>query len=235
MMDEKEFDGLRDADLLAHIDGELSPGLTERISGSDDLRARASQLARQEEGLRRALFRHNCPNSMILSEYAAGLLADKRRIEKHLRSCPYCTAEVAETRRFLAESAEDIRHDLLTRTRILIAGLLPEPPGGALIPGVLGAVRGSAGAPLTYEAEEFQVSLEVQDDPAKKGQRQIVGLVLGPVVGDWQAYAWLDNAPAANSEIDPIGNFRLSGLTPGNYQLSLSGEGLALEIHDLSV
>jgi anti-sigma factor RsiW len=234
-MDDKDFDRLQDADLLAYLDGELSPELTDRINRSPHLRERAAQLAQMENHLQRTFFRSNCPDTMALSEYAAGMAADRTRIERHLRFCPYCTAEVAEARRFLAESAADIRHDLLTRTRILIASLLPEPPGGMLIPGVLGAVRGSAAAPLTYEVEEFQVSLEVQDDPAMQGRRQVVGLVLGPVAGDWQAYAWLGDTLAADSEIDAIGNFTLSGLAPGEYQLSLSGEGLALEIHDLSV
>ncbi len=232
-MDERDFDSLQDADLLAYLDGELSPEATERINQSAELRERAAQLRHMEEEARSKLFRSNCPDTMALSEYAAGIAADRTRIERHLRFCPYCTAEVAETRRFLAESAGDVRHDLLTRTRILIAGLLPEPPGGALIPGVLGAVRGAGSAPLTYEAEEFQISLEVQDDPAMRGRRQIVGLVLGPVAGDWQAYAWSDETLAASAAIDLFGNFTLAGLSPGEYQLSLSGEGLALEIHEL--
>src|SRR5215471_5985752 len=51
------------------------------------------------------LYRRQCPDGTQLSLYCAGLLPmnEQIRIASHLLACPLCTAEAAETRRFLAE------------------------------------------------------------------------------------------------------------------------------------
>lgn len=55
------------------------------------------------------LYRRQCPSGMTLSSYCTDLLPDveMRAVERHLRECPLCAAEVEDTRRFLA-ATEDI-------------------------------------------------------------------------------------------------------------------------------
>ena len=50
------------------------------------------------------LYRRQCPSSSVLSDYCAGLGTETRgaEIKAHLRECPLCAQEVADTRRFLS-------------------------------------------------------------------------------------------------------------------------------------
>lgn len=235
-MHDGEFDGINDAQLMAHNDGESPPELARRISESLELAERAARIARLDDHLRDTLYRFNCPDTLLLNEFAAGILSESRAIAAHLRICPYCTAEVAQARQFLAESSADVSHDLLTRTRILIARLLPDIWANPMSASpALAGIRGSEGGTLTYEVEDYQVSLEVQEDPDSPSRRQLVGLVLGPAISYWQVHLWLDDRHVASVVSDETGGFVIPSLEPNRYLLSLAGEGVAVQIPDLIV
>jgi hypothetical protein len=53
-----------------------------------------------------SLYRKECPESMVLSAYAANMLPREEQvpIQLHLRVCPLCTAEVDEVRHFFTET-----------------------------------------------------------------------------------------------------------------------------------
>ncbi len=53
-----------------------------------------------------ALYRKECPESMVLSAYAANMLPcdEQVPIQLHLRVCPLCTAEVDEVRHFFSDT-----------------------------------------------------------------------------------------------------------------------------------
>ncbi len=55
------------------------------------------------------VYRRLCPSGMQLSMYCEGFLLpdDVRSIEVHLRECPLCAAEVADTRRFMEIASLD--------------------------------------------------------------------------------------------------------------------------------
>ena len=123
-MDNKEF--IRDAHLLAYLDGELDPETAAQIEASPELQARVQSLARFEARLKRGLFRLDCPDGLQLTEYAAGRLpiGQHETINRHLHSCPHCSAELITIRDFLNETKEDLEPSLVTRIRVLVARLL---------------------------------------------------------------------------------------------------------------
>ncbi len=53
-----------------------------------------------------ALYRKECPESMMLSAYAANMLPrdEQSPIQLHLNVCPLCTAEVDEVRRLFTDT-----------------------------------------------------------------------------------------------------------------------------------
>jgi hypothetical protein len=58
-----------------------------------------------EASLRVALYRQDCPETIALSEYQLGLLAEAEavRLKTHIDRCPYCQAELSRLAEFLTE------------------------------------------------------------------------------------------------------------------------------------
>jgi len=60
-----------------------------------------------EAGLQAALYRRDCPETIELSEYQLGLLAEAKvaSLKTHINRCPHCQAELDRLAEFLAEEA----------------------------------------------------------------------------------------------------------------------------------
>jgi hypothetical protein len=221
---------ISDRDLLAFLDDEVDAGLRAAIEASPAALARAAQLAREQHRLTRHLFRTTCPDSTVLGEYVLEMVegSDRAVIGTHLESCPHCRAEVAQLTAFLAVPREEPA--LIERLREVVARLLDD--GSAP---VLAGVRGQDSGPRLYEAEEAQIALEVQDD-SDTGRRAILGLILGPETGGWEARLQLaEEAPVAKTPVDEVGNFAFHDLAPGTYVLLLRGPDVQIRIEDFAV
>jgi hypothetical protein len=78
---------------------------------SDELRRQLEALTNLDENsmdtaLRTLLYRQDCPDTMVLGDYALGLLAAEAQAQtlQHLEMCPHCRAELA---RFADSVAQD--------------------------------------------------------------------------------------------------------------------------------
>lgn len=60
-------------------------------------------LARLDQALSAALFRHDCPDSMQIGRYQLGLLGrqEAQATQRHLQRCSYCRAEIIDFEGFL--------------------------------------------------------------------------------------------------------------------------------------
>jgi hypothetical protein len=91
--------------------------------------------------------------------------------------------------------------------------------------------------PLTYDAEEFLVTLEFWPEPGAP-TRQIVGLVAGPddFVGGQVEVGGEDGA-LLSAPIDELGSFAISGVTLGAHSLlvRLPSSGAQVEISAFNV
>ena len=195
-------------------------------------------MAHIDDSLMAALYRITCPDSATLGNFHLNLLPQQETatISAHMAICPHCTEEINQLKQFLAETAASIEPTAVERIKVWIAKRLPSSDHGR---GPLGtpafALRGNDTGPLMYEAGDAQLSLEVQDDPERPGRKSILGLILGIDTVGVMANLWREGNVKTAVAIDELGNFSLSGLEPGKYELILSGKEVEIHVQDLSI
>jgi hypothetical protein len=198
-------------------------------------------MANIDEKIIEIVYRITCPNSIELGEYHSGILptAQRRHISQHLAECPHCRQELVQLHNFMSEVGADLDYSLVERLKIWAAKKLPSPEGPSWEGGKLGApafaLRGDDQGPLMYEAEEAQLTLEIQDDPQQPGQKSVIGLVLGVDPTAWQAHLWQNEKLLDAAPVDELGNFMLNNLPPGGYKLILMGPGAEIHVPDLVI
>lgn len=182
------------------------------------------------------LYRLDCPDSLTLGEYQLGELPaeDAGQILAHVRICPNCTRELNALQQFLVDVQPAAGGSLVERARIWIAQRLPR-AGETAVGQPAFAVRGDDAGPLMYEAGEVQLTLEVRDDPDGPGLKSILGLLFGAEPIELTALLWQDGRPAAETAVNDLGNFVFHSLSPGVYDLILTGADLAIHVQDLTI
>jgi anti-sigma factor RsiW len=218
---------LEDADLLMIVDGAAPRSVLDHVARCAACAARAASLAQQQMALRARLNRAACPPSHELGDYRLGLLAAPAasRIIAHLAACPRCSAELAELDVFLAATAASLEPGALERAAAGLRQVTARLASGldGLTPAPAYAVlRGEAGGPLMYEAEGWQVALEVVPDATDPARRSLLGLVMGLAAADGAEAALLQAGDVVvSSPVDVAGNFALDGLPQGRYDLRI--------------
>jgi hypothetical protein len=128
----------------------------------------------------------------------------------------------------------------------------------------LAGVRGDAGAHLVYAVEDVQVIIDVQTDAQQPAHRVLLGLLLGltdpqqitaqlwpaeqPVAAPLARAAQLPDQrpalsippeartkPVATTTVDELGNFVLTALPPGVYDLILNSDKAEVHIQTLLI
>jgi hypothetical protein len=196
-----------------------------------------TKMAKLENQLSKALYRAFCPDTNELGEYQLGMLSAQRanQIQAHLAECPHCRTELAQLKSFLKEVEPDLEPSLAGRVRVWLATLLPSGTGGGPAPAFALGLRGDETGPHFYQAGDAQITLEVQEDPNAPGRKILVGLILGEGAASLHAHLWREDQAIMSTEVDELGNFTLSGLEPGQYELFLSGPDVEIQIKDLEV
>ena len=173
------------------------------------------------------------PSPFELGEYALGLLpaAAAARIKAYLALHPHAAAEVALLQTYLAQGEPTVQPapGPLARLQTLVMTLLhaagPE--------GVWAGTRGAADAAV-YQAGDWQVVLDSDDDAQQPGRFVLSGLLLGAETAA-QASATLLSAHAPSfsvtAPLDEFGNFTLPNLLPDVYDLILLAPPQAVELH----
>jgi hypothetical protein len=179
------------------------------------------------------LYRIDCPSPEDLGEYHLKMLSDEQTqaIRQHVDSCPHCSRELAQLEKYLADLAPAIEFSFREKVQILIAKLLPSSLDASLSPSPnpAFALRGEIDGPLMYEAGDYQLNLEIQDDPTKPGHKSILGLLVGGDGSVFEAQLWQNGRSLQKTTIDDLGNFVFTGVQPGTYDLILSQH--VTEIH----
>lgn len=184
-----------------------------------------------DQALSAYLYRYTCPPAEELGEYHLQMLPRARAtaVAHHLRTCPHCTQELTRLADYLRQLAPELTYSLRERVQIWIAQRLPGGLAGApgLTPAL--ALRGEVEEPLMYEAGDYQLNLEIQEDPSMPGRKTILGLIVGIEELSFQAQLWQDGRRLQETTVDELGNFVFAGVQPGVYELILSR--LTAEIH----
>jgi hypothetical protein len=238
---------LSDGDLLAYLDGEADTHAKKHLENCPSCRERAQRLARRQSDMTARVYRFDCPSPLELGEYRLDVLSTDRAagVARHLATCLRCTQEVAQLEGYLADLAPDLELSPWERAgerlQVMVARLVSGGARGDLLAQPAPAHAGLRGReeqalPLIFEAEQVQVVLDVQADPARPGRQTILGLVAG--VDDPQAhqvYLWKDSQRMTAVSLDETANFVIPDLAAGRYELILSGPGVEVHVQDVPV
>jgi hypothetical protein len=237
---------LDDVELLMAVDGTASPEVAMHVSQCSPCSQRAAELATAHQIATARLFRAACPPSLELGEYHLGLLpaAVTAPIQQHVAICPHCQQELVQLTSFIDAPDPYLRpamSDSIKRhVKVLVARLTNGPQLGglfgqpAMTPAFAG-LRGVESGPLTYEAGDAQVILEVQDCDARSGLRALIGLVVGMPGQQAEVHLWRDEQRLTTVALDVLGSFTFDNLAPGRYELFVTGELDEIHIQDLQV
>jgi hypothetical protein len=223
---------------VSYVDGEADGTVKAHIEQCPFCREKADRWGGIQKNMRRQLYRHNCPSPMKLGEYQLGLLpaSQKSVVSQHLRECPVCRREVVQLGEFLEEPTS--RPDIIQSARVFIAKLISgggtdqEQAGSSISPAFAG-LRGEEDEPFIYQVGNVQIVIDIQDDVEQIGHKTILGLVTGSESKEFIVQVSQEDQIIATSSVDEIGNFVITQLMPGDYEIVLEdSEG---EIHIQSI
>jgi len=233
---------LADQELLAHLDGEASPEVEAHLVSCPHCRERAQHLARLQARLAARLYRATCPSPLELGEYHLGILAPAQKLamDQHLATCLHCSHELEQLEAYVSALAPDIAFSPLERIKVLVARLVRSPEdhsrSGARAPApAYAGLRGESESLLLYQVDDIQIAVEFQDDAERQGRLALLGLVTGADTSGMEAHLWQPEQHIAAIPVDELGNFYVSNLAPGSYELVLRGPKVEVQIPELEI
>jgi anti-sigma factor RsiW len=223
------LDGLADPDTQSHL--ERCPACASRLEAARRFEQRLSQL----------LYRWDCPSPQRLGDYYLNPLSsdETTTITQHLRQCVRCDEEFAALRAFMEVEQRPVDQPPeraarrpppgQPRWREIIAHLLPQAPALAL--------RGSATGPLTAEAGDIRLLLDVK--PAPGSAVTLDGTVMAPDQDRWEGalvHLRREGAILQMAAVDDLGGFRCEAFPPGPTEVRIvSAEGQAIVLPDVDL
>lgn len=226
-------------DLMAYADGEADARTSAHVASCSACAAQAGAYAQEQRVLLSRLYRVDCPSTLHLGELSLGLLDpdDALGVRAHLALCPHCRDELAALDAALRDDPLAALAPAPGRLARIVARLLPAPAPGVAYAGVRGAAESSA---RTYEADGVTISLSVDPEGAGREQRMtLLGLVLDETgaelpVGD-PVRLLRGDQPVTETTLDEMGNFALSNLDAGVYDLEVTLGDRAIAIEGIAV
>jgi len=242
---------IRDEELLAYLAGErVRPIVQQHLLQCKRCASQLAVYRRMEHSLISKLYRWDCPPNQVLGEYQLGLLSNElaAAVKAHLSRCVLCAAEVATLTQFLADdprlverisvrpSSSNNHHapqeakslvgrvrDLPgTSVRHIIATLLPPQPRYAY----QRTVTDFENWPRRYTAEDISISIQIERGTSRRDSLQLMGFVTreGAALESFQGIPIvLSTQPGTvyTQNIDELGNFIFSSISPATYTLEL--------------
>ena len=228
-----------DADLLAWLNGDNTHG--EHISHCHACLERVRTLSNEEQFLRINLYRTDCPSAHELGEYELRMLPQFQlnAITVHVAHCPHCSQELATLREFfMAVALHEVQSTIAERVRVVVATLLRDAQAGWQGMGgmqpALAAMRGEQNKPRIYEADDYQLTLDIQEDPENPGRRALFGLLIGDDAPmSFEIQLWQGDTLITHAPVDEFGNFSIKDLMNESYNLKLVKPELEIRLDAL--
>lgn len=245
--------GPDDLALVTYNEGDGDQATIEHLQHCSHCRARAEALAQTEKRLSTLLYRINCLSIDELQDYYFGFLPASQNaiFTAHIQTCPHCMRELAMTKRFVVDDAYEQSEieitqetttasspGILERIETVIARWL-QGGANALSPALAG-LRGADTGQVLYSAGEMQIGIDIQPDRQQPNRREIVGAVMGAELLDvpsapWAAHLWQESELVAVAALDELGSFSFANLVPTDYELIITGPGIAIDVASLPV
>jgi hypothetical protein len=256
---------IREEELLAYLAGEIvRPDVQRHLSQCQRCSSQLATYRRLELSLTSKLYRWDCPPNQVLGEYQLGLLSNEiaTAVKMHLSSCVLCAAELTMLEQFLANDpvlvervsvqpsslnnhhvpqevkplVGRLRDRSGAHVRRIVAAILPPQPRFAYQRDVAGAEVW----PRRYTAEDFSISIQIERGASRRDSLQLIGFVTRkganlevlrgvPVVLSSQTNA------VYTQNIDELGNFVFSSISPEIYTLELQLPDSTIVIEQLPI
>jgi hypothetical protein len=250
-------DQVNDEDYLACITRNTRPGFVSHLDKCAFCQSELKAYQALDNTMRRQFSfilphqRLMCPNAQKIGEYVLGRILpaiEHIALGEHIRSCPHCSAEMADIKSFVLDDEEQTvavkpsakepvlttrvgSTDKLEWLRRVVARMIEAVNNPLQAPGyALAGVRGeTSDLPLTYQAEEVLVTVSVQALKPHGKERMVLGMVQrdnSPMEATSGATVRLyaGATTLATEIIDELGNFVFDEIVP------LSEDNLGLEI-----
>jgi len=228
-----------DAELFAWLNGDNTRN--DHIVHCQTCLTRVQSLSNEERFLQVNLQRMDCPPAHELGEYQLGLLAKRQlvRMAGHVAHCPACRQELTVLREFIATVAPpEPRQTIGKQIRVIVAKLLGDMQAGWQGMGgmqpAMAVMRGEQHKPRIYEAEDYQLTIEIQEDPENPGRRALFGLLIGDdAPASFEIQLWQGDTLITQAPVDEYGNFSVTNLMNENYDLKLIKPALEIRLEML--
>lgn len=227
---------LEDIQIVSFIEGEADDTVVAHIRECPFCSEKAHSWTLLQNNLKKRLYRVSCPTPMELGDYHLGLLPAPQAliVAQHVRECPFCWREVAELEDFLTQQTP--QPGFLGSVKALVASLVsPGVEEDVASAPAFGGLRGDGEEPFIYQAGQIRIVIEVQDDVEQMGLKTLLGLVTGLETNDFRIQVSQGDNVIATTSVDEIGNFIISHLSPGHYQLILTGSNMEIRVQSLPV
>ena len=228
-------------ELDAYADGEAMPHVTAFFQQNPAAKTTLRQRRQQAAHLHQALYRFDCPPPEALRDFFWQALpaAEQHRLAGHVPQCPHCSGELADLQIFMqtdnlgtqtqpatlpAPTLFERIQALTEQMRLVVATLVtpstPQLATMALRGSVASTLHGESQTSLLFAAEAVDISLLLQKEA--NGQLRLAGQMFAtqPTAGVVSKLIPADpDALLVQTELDDTGNFVVSGIEPGYYQL----------------
>lgn len=237
---------IRDEELFAYLAGEkVRPAVAQHIALCPYCSSQVAVYQRIEQFLLKRLYRYDCPSSLVLGDYQLGLLDSpaNEQVARHLESCVHCAHELTTLGVFLQQEASvpveqvstssnhhHVRHrqpplqqTVSSNVQRVMAILLPPLPHPAL---VREAAQSASPWPRRYEAQDVHIVMQLEEIPGQNMAFQLIGFVTRDDTA-LQALQGIQVRLSSASQviytqqIDDLGNFIFSPLSPALYEMEL--------------
>jgi hypothetical protein len=256
---------IRDEELLAYLAGEMiRPEVQQHLSRCQRCADTLADYRRMDLSLTSKLYRWNCPPNQVLGEYQLGLLSNDSAaaVKMHVSTCVLCVAEMATLAQFLADDpllvervsvqpsslnnhhapqeakplVDRLRDRSGTQVRRVIATLVPPQPRFAY----QREVARPEVWPRRYSAEDLSISIQIERGTSRRDSLQLIGFVTrkGAALESLQGIPVVlssQNSAVYAQNIDELGNFVFSSISPATYTLELQFSDSTIVIEQLPI
>lgn len=232
-------------DLVAFAHGEAPPVVWRHVDRCPSCQAVAGDYGRMARVLRAGLFRRSCPESIVLGEYAMGILppTEAQQVAAHILECPHCGTETDSFRAFLATPDLDPAASpiaAVTAAATAVTGTLrrlfavPSAPPTSAFAGLRG---GGGTASMTYSADGLHLTVSIQRSSRGAPGSVVIGL-LEPGIEDYAgivAELYAGDQLLQRQEVDDLGNFLFNSVSAGTYRIEVTVPAAIVVIDPLEI
>lgn len=225
---------LEDWELDKIADGEGTVEMEQTLANSPADQERLQGIRQEEQSLRRALFRADCPSTLTLGEWQFGMMEGDgaRRVQSHIATCPHCAAELADIQSAMNStvSVPQTREPILRRLVMKLESLLDEVAGTTAASPV--ALRGETWSGL-YSNGDYMISLTKR---RAQGGYSLQGSVITPEPmskGQAQLTLKQNDSVIVQSPLSAAATFVFDQVQPGRYELIVTTASSELIVSEL--